>query len=84
MGRRVAPEPSPYPPIPPALRELINDEGRYRFNGFVLNPDGTVRHDGRWESYKKLRNEYCAAAGIPTHQFAAIARDDLDRRGQRR
>jgi hypothetical protein len=64
-----------YPPIPDELLELVDDQGHYRFHGFVESPAGQVVRDPRWDLYKKLRREWCAEAGVTLTAFRAAVID---------
>jgi hypothetical protein len=65
MGRRRSePKPTALSPIPDELAALIDDTGHYRRKGFVPG-----ERDEDWETYKRLKIDYCARAGIRPADF---------------
>ena len=75
MGRRHEPK-ATTPPIPRELYPLVNQDGRFIVGGYVPDAHGRPRRDNRWETYKRLKSEYCAGAGIGLADFSAACRAD--------
>jgi hypothetical protein len=64
MGRMATPKVAPTPPIPTELAELMDKDGRFKFRGFVEDPDGSIRVDPRRKDYVRLRRAYEKKAGV--------------------